>query len=257
MVFRRRGLRSRRFKRRGGGVKSMARGKVGKFTRLARAVRTLQKKNRSEAEYLNFSQNFTNVNLNSTTPLEQGLSYFSGMVPLFGTSSDDTSDNKIIHKSVGMDIRVTLENTVNNEEETIGFTAFLFSLRDAIGPYFLPGTGAIQWTNNVTHTIQNGMCLLNKKMFKIHKVKRFHLTNYGTALATAAAQSQYGTDMRWYWKQPINKVIQNPAGNWKSLNSALDPSKTYYVVVFSDNSVADAESPCMSMTCVHTFKTVA
>jgi len=240
-----------------GKLSKIAKSKDTVITTIAKEVKKMKKDMKNTPEYLNFSQNFTNVNLNSTSPLEQGLSYFSGLTPIFGVSNDDLESNKIIHKSVGMDIRVTLENTINNEEETIGFTAFVISLKDDIGPYFLPGTGAIQWTNNITHVVQNGMVLLNKKMFTIHKQKRFHLTNYGQNLNLAAAKSQYGTDRRWYWKIPINKTISNPAGNWKALNSALDPSKTFYFVCFSDNSTLDAESPCCSMTAVHTFKTVA
>lgn len=253
MVFKRRFVRRRRV----GAVKRMAKGKTSRLQTLAKAVRTLQKKARSEADYLNMSQNVSNVNLNSTSPFVHKLTFYTGMTPVFGSASDDFEANKIIHKSVGMDCRVTLENTINNEESTIGFTAFLVSLKDAIGPYFTPGNGDIIWQNDVTHSIQNGMVLLNKKMFNIHKYKRFHLTNYDSALNIAAAQSQYGTDRRWYWKCPINKMVVNPAGNWRTLASANDPSKSYFMVIFNDNSSADLESPNVSITAVHTFKTVA
>lgn len=238
-------------------ITKLAKGKETQITTLAKAVRLLQTKMRKEPEYLNFSQNFSNANLNSSAPLVQNLTYYTGMNPIFGVASDDLEANKIIHKSVGLDIRVTLENSVNNEEETIGFTAFIISLKDDIGPYFLPGTGAIQWTNDITHTIQNGMVLLNKKMFNIHNQKRFHLSNYGTALSAPAAQTQYGTDQRWYWKCSINKIVSNPGGNWKALQSALDPSKCYFLVIFSDNSTIDLESPSCSLTAVHTMQTVA
>lgn len=259
MVFRRRGMRSRRSMRRRGGIKSMARGKASKFTKLARAVRTLQRKNARECEYLTFSQNipFATSFPASPAPLVQNLSYYTGFTNVFGVSADDLEANKIIHKSIGMDIRVSLENTVNNEEETTNFTAFLISLKDDIGSYFTPGSGAITWTDNITHSFQNGLVLLNKKMFNIHKQKRFTLTNFGTALTSAAAQSQYGVDKRWYWKISPNKLISNPAGNWKSLSSGLDPSKTYQLVVFSDNATLDGESPSMTAAIVHTMKTVA
>lgn len=244
-------------KRRVPGVKRLARGKKNAITTLASAVRRLQRANRAQAEYLNYSQNFSNSSIaGGVAPLSQNLTYYQGFTPIFGTSSDDATDNKIMHKSVGLDCRVTLENSINNEEETIGFTSFLVSLKDEIGPYFLPGTGAIQWTNDITHSYQGGMVLLNKKMFNIHKVKRFHLSNYGTALTAPAAQTQYGTDRRWYWKLPINKLVSNPAGNWKAMSSGNDPSKTYYFLVFSDNSTVDLESPSCSLTAVHTMKTV-
>lgn len=224
--------------------------------KLAGAVARLQKKNRSDAEYLNFQYGVEPTGMESPAYIYP-LNFYSGMTPIFGVSADDLAANKIIHKTAGVDMRVTLENPVNNEENTVGFTAFLVSLKDDIGSVFNPTTGAITLTQNVTHYINQGMALLNKKMFNIHRVKRFTLTNHGENLNYSSAQTQYGTDMRWYWKVAINKTIQNPQGNWKSLGSALDPSKNYYIIVFNDNSVIDLESPTVAITAVHTFKTVA
>lgn len=255
MPYRRR-YRPRRRVARKGGVKAMARPKKTAIQKLATAVRTLQRKNRSEAEYLNFSYGVEPTGMESPAYIYP-LNFYQGMTPIFGVSADDLEANKIIHKSAGLDMRVTLENPVNNEENTIGFTAFLVSLKDDIGAVFNPGTGGLTLVANQTHYINQGMAMLNKKMFNIHRVKRFHLTNHGTPLAQSAAQTQYGTDCRWYWKVSLNKTIQNPQGNWKSLNSALDPSKQYYVLIFNDNSIVDLESPTVSVSAVHTFKTVA
>lgn len=224
--------------------------------KLAGAVARLQKKNASDAEYLNFSYGVDGAQVIQPA-YQYPLTFYQGMTPIFGVSSDDLEANKIIHKSVGMDIRVTLENFVNNEESTINFTTFLVSLKDDIGTAFNPGTGALTLTANQTHYFNRGLVLLNKKMFNIHKVKRFTLTNFNQNLNTAAAQSQYGADQRWYWKVPLNKTIQNPIGNWKSLSSAQDPSKTYYVLIFNDNTDADFENPQVDISAVHTFKTVA
>lgn len=242
--------------RRVNGVKKIAKGKQSSaIVTLAKAVKTLQRKNRVEAEYLNYSQNIDNVNIG--TSLVQNLTYYSGFTRIFGTGTNDDEGNRIIHKGLGMDVRVTLENTVNNEEETTNFTCFLVSARDDIGGYFLPGSGSLTLSEGITHSTQKGMVLLNKKMFNIHKMKRFTLTNFGTALTAPAAQSQYGADKRWYWRLPINKMVTNPAGDWKTLNSAQDPSKCYFLIVFSDNSTLDAESPSLNVSCVHTMKTVA
>lgn len=248
--------RRKRFVRKSGGVKAMSRPRKTAIQKLASAVRRLQMKNRSEAEYLTFSYGVEPTGIESPAYIYP-LNFYQGMTPIFGVSADDLEANKIIHKSAGLDMRVTLENPVNNEESTIGFTAFLVSLKDDIGTVFNPGTGGLTLTSNVTHYINQGMAMLNKKMFNIHRVKRFHLTNYNTALTASAAQTQYGTDCRWYWKVALNKTIQNPQGNWKSLSSALDPSKQYYVLIFNDNAVIDLESPTFTASAVHTFKTVA
>lgn len=242
-------------RRRVGPVRRLAKPKSTAITTLAKAVRGLQRKNRVEAEYLNFSQNIDNVNI--PTSIVQNLTYYTGMTNIFGVSADDLEANKIVHKSIGMDIRISLENSINNEEETVNFTSYLVSCKDSIGGYFLPGSGSLTLTEGITHSTQRGMVLLNKKMFNIHKTKRFTLTNYGTALTAPAAQSQYGTDKRWYWRISPNKLVQNPAGNWKALNSALDPSKCYFLIVFSDNSQVDLESPSFNASIVHTMKTVA
>lgn len=254
MVFRRRYGR-RVGARRVGAVRKMAKGKTSRMQALAKAVRSLQRKAKSEAEYLNYSQNIDNNNLGTVNVWN--LSYYSSWARVFNTSTNDDTPNKMIHKSFGMDVRVSLENTVNNEEETVNFTAYLVSLRDDIGGYFAPGTGSLTMVDGQTHSTLRGMVLLNKRLFNIHKMKRFTLTNYGTALTAPAAQSQYGTDRRWYWRMPVNKMVTNPTGDWKVLNSAQDPSKTYFLIVFSDNSTADLESPALNASIVHTIKTVA
>jgi len=237
-------------------VSTIAKGKTTSIQTLAKAVRSLQKENKTQAEYLNYTQQTFEQNV--AAPLYSvNLSDFSGMISTFGTSANDNVANKIIHKSVGMDCRVTLENAINNEESTIGFTAFLVSLNDNVGNVYNNLTGGLTLTLGATHEIVQGMVLLNKKMFKIHKTKRFTLTNYNQALISPAAQTQYGTDYRWYWRLPINKMIENPRGDWKQLGCALDPSKQYYLMIFNDNSTSDLESPAFTYVAVHTFKTVA
>jgi len=233
----------------------MAAGPSSQIKTLAKAVKVLQQKDKVDAQYLNFTQQVFEQNV--AAPLHYvNLSDFSGMISTFGTSANDNVDNRIIHKSVGMDCRVTLENAINNEESTIGFTAYLVSLKDDIGNVYNNLTGGLTLTLGSTHEIIQGMVLLNKKMFNIHKTKRFTLTNYNQALISPAAQTQFGTDYRWYWRLPINKTINNPRGDWKQLGCALDPSKQYYLMIFNDNSTSDLESPAFSYVAVHTFKTL-
>lgn len=237
-------------------VSKLAKGKETKIQTLAKAVKKLQNQNKAEAEYLNCQYGVDGAQIIQPAYIYP-LNFYQGMTPIFGVSADDLEANKIIHKSVGMDIHVTLENFLNNEENTIGFTAFLVSLKDDIGSAFNPGTGALTLTANQTHYSVQGMTLLNKKMFNIHKVKRFTLTNFNQNLNIAGAQSQFGADRRFYWRQRINKTITNPIGNWKNLSSGNDPSKTYYVLVFNNNTDADFENPQITISAIHTFKTVA
>jgi len=239
-----------------GRVAKLAKGRTTKVQALAKAVSNIQRSMRAKAEYLNFTQTGNDSIVGDLTYIR--LSDFQNWSVCFGSTANDSEQNKMIHKSFGMDLRVTLENSINNEENTTGFTVMLVSLKDEIGSNFDPNTSDLNSLNQPNHyIIREGMVLVNKKVFNIHKQKRFTLSNYGTALTTSAAQTQYGTDCRWYWKLSPNKVVTNPYGDWKSLRSAGDPSKTYYLLIFSDNSSADLENPNIKYNIVHTVKTVA
>lgn len=240
-----------------------ARGKVAKLAKskpsavqaLAKSVRSIQRKMRNQHQLLNYKQSGSQDSMSADYNYYNICNY-NGMTPVFGTDADDDNNYKIVHQSVGMDFYLSLENTINNEKDTIGFTIFLVSLKDHIGSAFNPSTGALTLNANQHYVIQNGLTMLNKKCFNIHKVKRRVFTNHGTSLSNPSAQTQSGTDCRWYWKIGLNKVIQNPTGDWKTLSSALDPSKQYYVLIFNDNSSFDGENPSMSYNFVHTMRTI-
>jgi len=218
-------------------------------------------KDKKDPVYFNLQQTGSQVSL-SSNPFVLNLSNYNNMAYSFGTGADEVGTNAVIHKGCGIDTYISLENTVNNEEETVQFTCFLVSLKDEASQIFNLQNNGIVWnsspgTTNQTHAVAGGIVMLNKRYFNIHKVKRFVLTNHGTALTAPSAQTQYGTDHRWYWKQSINKRITNPGGNWYSLINGADPSKTYLMLVFSDNSTADVESPAITYSVVHTMKSVA
>jgi len=248
MVFIRRRVAKRRVYRKRKGM-----GARPSVAKLARVVKGLVRKEKVADEYINLGQ-FNSYDSMVSPYSIVNLCNYTGMAGIFGTASDDRTDNKIVHQSMGMDIRVSLENTVNNEENTVNFTAFLVSLRDQASAVFTPSNGALSLTADVHYYSTSGCALLNKKIFKIHKFKRFTLSNYGTALTASAAQTQYGTDIRWYWKHSPRTTIVNPAGGWSSLGSALDPSKQYYLIVFNDNTAVDGESPTITTNVVHTLK---
>lgn len=246
----------RKYARRGRkSVAKLAKGKTTSIMALARTVRSLQRAQKSQHQYQNYvvSASQTNVNANY---LALNLCNYNTMFPIFGADADDDNNQKMTHMSIGMDFYLSLENLINNEEDTITFTMFLVSLKDHIGSAFDPATGSLTLVNGNHYYQQNGLAMLNKKAFNIHKVMRRTLTNHGTTLANPSAQTQYGTDCRWYWKISPRSVITNPVGDWKVLQSALDPSKQYYVLIFNDNSILDAESPALSYNFVHTVKTI-
>lgn len=243
-----------RVRRKWNKVSKMAKGKQTKIQTLAKAVKSLQLANRKNSEYLNYWQYGSQSVVGDVSVIN--LSGFNGFIDAFGTSSNDDTGNKMVHKSFGMDLYLTLEATVN-ETDTTQFTMFLVSLRDIIGNAYNPSSGALSLISGQHYVIRGGQVLLNKKCFKIHKMKRITLTNHGTSLANPSAQTQSGTDCRFYWKSRPNALITNPVGDWKSMNSAQDPSKQYYLLTFSDNSSGDLQNPQLQYNIIHTVKTVA
>lgn len=244
----------RKYARPSRGVKSTvaktAKGRVSQVQALAKSVRSIQRQMKSNAEYYNFGQN-------GTQSLTSDLNYFCLTSPanwtaIFGSAPSSTQ-MKCRHLSAGIDLRVTLENTIN-EPDTTGFTCFIVSLKDEMTPYFAPTTGALTLNANQHYTIRQGMAMLNKKYFSIHRVKRFTLTNYGQSLSSHAAQSQYGTDKRWHWKVRFNKELINPQDHWQNMVTGLDPSKTFYCLTFNDNSSLDLQNPQLLFNVVHTIR---
>lgn len=235
-------------------VGAMAKGKTTQVQTLAKAVSRIQRTLRTQPEYLNYSQSDV-FNVAGDCSVVNMCNYYT-MQDCFGSSANDAANNKIIHKSMGIDCYLALENTLN-EPDTTQFTIFLVSLRDSIGSTFVPSSGALSLSSGLHYVIRGGLVLVNKKIFKIHKTKRVVLTNHGTSLANPSAQSQGGTDARFYWKLQANNTIINPTGDWKSMSSAQDPSKQVYMLIFNDNVTADLQSPKFQFNAVHTFKTVA
>jgi hypothetical protein len=236
-------------------VAKMAKGKTTSIQALAKSVRTLQLANKKQHQYQNYRVSDSSVLV--VQPYNYfNLSNFSAMTPIFGADGDDDNNYKAIHHSFGMDCHLTLENPVNNEENTIGMTIFLVSLKDDIGDAFNPASGALSLTSGEHYVSTNGLTLLNKKCFNIHKIMRKTLTNFGGALQTAGAKSQGGADVRFYIKHSPRATITNVKGDWKVLQSAQDPSKQYYLLIFNDNSTLDGESPTFQYNQVHTMKTI-
>lgn len=220
---------------------------------LAKQVKTLKVAMKKDKEYLNYAHTYD-------AGVAQDLSYFQlsrfdNWSPVFGTTAGDSTQNAMIWKSSGIDCYLT-HQSFNDEEENVTYTAFLVSLRDEIGSAYSPTNGNLSLVANTHYTMWGGLVMLNKKVFKIHRVKRFTLGNFGQNLNLSAGQKQYGNDMRWYWKISPNAKIVNPSGDWKALGASQDPSKAYYVLIFNTNNILDGEYPQLRISQVSTVETV-
>jgi len=234
-------------------VKTLLKPKTTAITVLAKAVKKIENKMKQKSVYINYGQQFDNSNLSGDVDVFK-LSEYSGWNRIFGTSSNDDECNKAVHKSFGMDLRFES----NSETDAINFTVFLVTLKDNIrGGAFNTTNGTLSLTGNVDYYNQAGLVLLNKNSFTIHNMKRFTLGNNGVGLGSSTAQTQYGTDRRFYMKMRCNKTIQNVNGDWKALGCSQDPSDNYYLLVFNDNNILDATYPRMRATVVHTIEQLA
>ena len=219
---------------------------------LAKQVKALKTSMKKDQQLISYSQTYDD-NVGADLTYFQ-ISRFSNWSDTFGAGGNDDDTNNVIWKSAGIDCYLTHQNT-NDEEENVTYTCFLVSLRDEVGQGYSPATGNLTLTSGQHYVSLAGMTMLNKKFFKIHKIKRFTLGNFGQNLNLSAGQKQYGNDMRWYWKIAPNAKIVNPTGDWRLLPASPDPSKAYYVLIFNNNSIADLESPRLKIQMVATVQT--
>lgn len=185
------------------------------------------------------------------------LTKYSQWTNIFGGSSDDNYNNQAIHKSFGIDCRLSLQNGLNTETDSISYTFFLVSLTDEANNILDLSTGQITLTAGLHYYLNNngGGAFINKKMFKILKVKRIEQSNFGQALSVASAGAAgLKPTVRWYWKIQRNSIIKNPTGNWKALPCNRDPSKNLFILGFNNNSGADGEFPNFQYSAVHTIQ---
>ena len=250
MAYGRKG--AKRYPRKGKGVSKLTKAKPTAITTLAKAVKSIQLKMKRKTLLLNYGQQFDRE-LSSDYDYFK-LSNYSNWVNIFGSGADDATAGKMIHKSFGMDIYLNS----STEPDPIQFTIFLVSLKDSMrSAAWTQTNGNLSLSSGAEYYAQNGLVLLNKKCFNIHGVKRCVLGNNGVGLGSSTAQTQYGTDRRYYMKMSCNKTVEDTAGNWKDLQSSPDPSDNYYLLIFNDNGILDAQNPRVRINVVHTVEQLA
>jgi len=250
MYGRRKG--AKRPARKGGkGVSRLTKAKPTAITTLAKAVKSIQLKMKAKTVMLNYGYKNDNQNLSSNVDVFH-LTRYVDWNPIFGATGNDDDANKMIHKSMGLDMYFNS----NSETDPINFTVFIVSLKDtALG--FNNATGALTLVEDQDYHQLDALTMINKKAYNIHYTKRFTLGNNGVGLGSSTAQTQYGTDRRFYAKIKCNKSVENPHGDWKQLNVSADPSDNYYLLVFNDNGILDATYPRLRLNVVHTVEQLA
>jgi len=239
----------------GKGVSRLLKKPTTAITTLAKAVKSIQSKMKQKTVTLNYGENVSNALLSSQLDIFH-LTKYSAWNGIFGANADDTTANSAIHKGFGIDMYIDSAS----ETDPINFTVFLVSLKDDIrGGAFNRVSGALSLNDSEDYYTYQGFSMLNKKCFNIHATKRFTLGNNGVGLGSSTAQTQFGTDRRFYMKKRFSHKITNndSNGNWKSLNCSQDASDNYYLLVFNDNNLLDATYPRIRYNIVHTVEQLA
>lgn len=227
----------RRFARRGGAIK-----------KLVRAVAKIRRDVSVKCQRLNLAFNTGPTNF-AGDAIAYNLCNYSGQNLVFGTDADDVTNDSCRHVSTGLDVLIR----ANSEKDNLNLTVFLVSLRDSATPWFNPSNGQIVLTPNLHYRILNGLTMVNKKMFKIHRMKRISLGNNGQTLNLSSAAG-VTAQKRFYWKFRPNQVVKNNSGNWRDLVCPPDPSQNYFLIIFNDNSQLDLENPDVQFMTVSTFR---
>lgn len=242
---------TRRFRRyRKTGLKRKTYKKSRTIRALSKAVTRISRIQRGQVNSILLGQQgVTNINQPYTTIQ---IDNFNALTPVFGTALGDYNDvDKAFWKSWSCQFK--LESW--DEEENIQVTAFLVSLQKSASNMYDSGTGNLAALTAGTHYYNyGGMCMLSKKIFRIHRIKTFTVGNNSAALTTAGAPMWSGTTLyQGYWKIKPKAYIRNPSANFVGLGASLDPTQQYYMIVFNNNSGADAENPRLSYNMIYNF----
>lgn len=247
--------------RRRGAKKSMGgkRRRSIKSKSLSRRVSRLEKNTRSISAVVNFRQAHQNTIVGDYQVWP--LTNYANLAPIFGSVPIQYNKESCRHISVGMDLRISMAN----EYDKTTYTMFVVSLKDVATTIFDPVNGNLSLTNQQHYTILDGMAMINKEFFNIHKIKRFSTGNQGLApnvsfpnlgFPSTVEQGEQALrrDHRFYMKQRIGTFVKNTASTWQSLGANPDPSKNYYLIIFSDNSALDLASPTITANFVHSIR---
>lgn len=253
--FRRSYVRRRRTRKSYG--RKLARGTPRRKSSIGRRLAKLERANRQLMPKL-LTQYNANFNMISDVT-SICLTKFAQQGLIFGADASDATTANAKLSNFSLDIRLAM----NNEPANVTHTIFLVSLKDAIGDSFSAVNGDLNLLPGTHYVIKDGMAMVNKEFFNIHKIKRCSTGNNNAVInqgvqgygLVSNQPSDTRVSMRWHWKQLVGKVVRNPTGNWKALACGRDPSLNYYLLCFNDNNPLDFEHPIMQLNQVSSYRT--
>jgi len=175
----------------------------------------------------------------------------------FGTTATDLSCNRMTDKSISLKCKF---QCTSSEPDNVTYSVFIVSLKDDAndGALFDPVNGNLTMTADKEYTKSPtagalSLVLLNPKVFKIHKSWQFTLGINGVAPTTATAQLGMATQKTIEFKKKLGWDIINPVGDvWQQCQSARDPSKQLYMLIFNDDTYLDVQAQRFDLNMVRT-----
>ena len=253
--YRRLKYKARRFKKSMGrptrrGVPKRKSGSIAqRLRKLERSIKPLQP--------IHFMRQGFSATLSSTGSLVP-LTRYDNLTPVFGNAPEPKESAR--HVSVGMDVRFDMANEV----DPVRYTVFIVSLKDIISPAWNSTTGNVTLIADEHYSLVDGMAMLNKEYFNIHKIKRFSTGNDGYSVNANFPNLGFVNNVpgeqgmrrqhRFYMKQKINKIVKDAGGSWVSLQTNPDPSRNFYMIIFNNNSALDLQNPTFEFHGIHTLQ---
>lgn len=164
---------------------------------------------------------------------------------IFGTGTNDTHRNQAKHVSLYADICLR----AGSEDEGTNITAYIVSPKNGCkDSMFNSATGGLILVDNQDYTVANGQAFVNPASFHIHMRKKILFPP-----RTDNADPTATLYRRFHWKMRPNHIIKNERGDFMDLPVPQRPSHNYYLILFNDNSFADAEYPTCEFNCLNTY----
>lgn len=265
-------------------VKKNARSQASQIITLQRQITGIQRHLKDYSMWRQYTINDCTHLSGSTSDLTRtGVSYSVlnlvdpvNWTPIFQTPSnqESLSPNKFRGRSMGLEVQYSLNNPAT-ATAPVTCTMFLCSLRREVAQQFVHATdhGAgmdknihyhiSEMSNNTVPTTGqgDGMCFLNKGIFKIHRVKRFMVggkTNMedfpsnsldeGTGITfpntTAVTTSLNDNYKRYYMKHRYQNLLKSDGPDSRSITSSggfreltldtLQPTDQLYLFTFAN-----------------------
>jgi hypothetical protein len=185
------------------------------------------------------------------------ISQYSTWTRIFGTDADDESNHSALWKKTEMDMKLF----TNGERNQIDYSMFIVSLTKlGMEELFTQASGGLAGPLGITGLVNgthyygniSGQVYLNKRYFNILRKKRLTTGSPGS-LATDTP------DLAPRFQTVINHnagkghTLRNAKGDWKAIPSPQLASQNLYILIFSNDSTADA-GVFLQWTGLHTLQ---